>query len=549
VSSLGELAKASLERPGERIIHVTNEASAKVFQAKAVSDTAYAPRIILNATELKSEIRDRKYDKWIGNPLSKAGGAARAAASAPTVKIGEAEFGMGGLASIDKQGATASTGKETIFVFENSIESDGFGQLLSYYSAAEPEKMPTIVVAADKDVEQLRAKLTRYGDSFVFHETYGSTSRFWSSAPQKPAMSLADIVHGLVQNNTLAVATADFSLDGVDPSDFEHLSQSLSAAYAVVRSVNFEFNKFASADLTQEAIRVLDKADPSKLSKGQKKAFDALWVLFSLWDLYLHENRPESLDRAMERASEIGSDLLVAHCQRLTNLTAGYSAYSRHSLESAEMTFRRFNQAPMAIYCKNNALLNDLHSEGRTTDAFKDLIDEAAEICPNIFSMVRLVNNAGVGAMLDSRYEEAFDLFERSRKFNALPIHRLGLEVNTLLCRFMTGEALRADDLERIVIRVERSNLDKRYGYHQAIILLNILRLQEQLGHPSEITRVLLRERAFMDYSAVLSGSVSVARFLESNLPTTAPQGKYKGQRGDFISRTDLVPIIHFGWS
>ncbi|MEL6104088.1 MAG: hypothetical protein AAFR68_22615, partial [Pseudomonadota bacterium] len=74
MSSLDALARAAFERPGERIIHVTNEASAKVFQAKAMTDAAYAPRVILNATELKSEIRERKYDKWIGTPLAKAGG-------------------------------------------------------------------------------------------------------------------------------------------------------------------------------------------------------------------------------------------------------------------------------------------------------------------------------------------------------------------------------------------------------------------------------------------------------------------------------------------
>ena len=113
----------------------------------------------------------------------------------------------------------------------------------------------------------------------------------------------------------------------------------------------------------------------------------------------------------------------------------------------------------------------------------------------------------------------------------------------------MMGDSPHEEELEQIVVRVERANLDKRYAYHQAIVLLNILRLQERLGHASDITRVLLRERAFMDYGAVLSGSLSVARFLEANLPTTAPQGRYKGQRGDFILRTDLVPIIHFGWS
>ncbi|TRD13755.1 hypothetical protein FEV53_19995 [Palleronia caenipelagi] len=548
MSSLDALARAAFERPGERVIHVTNEASAKVFQAKAMNDAAYVPRVILNATELKSEIKERKYDKWIGAPLAKAGGAVRAVVRAPSVKIGEAEFGLGGLASVEKQAATASIGKEAIFVFENSIDSDGFGQLLSYYSAAEPEKMPTIVLAADKDVEQLRSKVSRYSESFVFHETYGSTSHFWSSTSTKPVMSLSDIVLGLVQNNTLAVATADFSLDGIDSSDFEHLSQSLSAAYAVVRSVNFEFNKFASAGLAKEAIRLLSRTDTSKFSTGQQKAVNALWVLFSLWDLYLHENRPDALDQSMQRAAEIGSDLLVAHCQRLMNLSAGYSAYSRHSLETAEKTFRRFNQTPMAIYCRNNALLNDMHSTGRTTDAFQDLIDEATEVCPNIFSMVRLFNNAGVGAMLDSRFDEALEFFERSQTFNALPIHRFGLEVNALVCRYMMGDSPREEELERIVLRVERANLDKRYAYHQAIVLLNTLRLQEKLGHASGITRGLLRERAFMDYGSVLSGRLSVARFLEMNLPTTAPQGRYKGQRGDFILRTDLVPIIHFGW-
>ena len=99
-------------------------------------------------------------------------------------------------------------------------------------------------------------------------------------------------------------------------------------------------------------------------------------------------------------------------------------------------------------------------------------------------------------------------------------------------------------------MRIDRANLNRRYGYHQTILLLNILRIQERLGYSSSLTRELLRKRSFMDYNeAVLDGKVRTGNFLETRLPTTAPQKKYKGQRGEFILRTDLVPIIHFGWS
>jgi len=514
-----------------------------------VENHAFDSRVIINADALKNELSGRHYARYVSGPLAKAGGMVRAAASAPTVKIGDAEFGLGNMANVDKQSSGSASAKETIFVFENSIDSKGFGSLLSYYSTAEPNKMPTIVIAADSGMEQLETKLSPYSNNFVFHEYYGTTSRYWSDSAQQITLSLSDLVLGLIQNNTLSVANSNFSLSDVDAGDFDALAQNLSAAYAVIRSVNFEYNKFASADLTASAIKLLTEANVSKLGEGQKTLITALRILFTLWDLYLHEDKPKQLDIALELSSSIGSDILRAHCLRLINLSAGYSEFSRHCLEEAELIFRRENQEPMAIYCKNNALLNVMHQSGRTTDQFRDLIDEAIEKCPTMFSMVRLLNNAGVGALLDSRYDDALEFFERSNNFNAFPIHRFGLETNKLLCRFSMGDSIDAEEFDRLVTRLDRANLSLGYGYHQAIILFNILNMQERLGHSSDLSRTLLRERSFMNYGEVLAGKSKVAEYLSRNLPTTAPQQKYKGQRGDFILRTDLVPIIHFGWS
>ncbi|MHB0954273.1 MAG: hypothetical protein ACYC10_20445 [Allorhizobium sp.] len=46
----------------------------------------------------------------------------------------------------------ATTIREAIFVSESSINTNGFGELRSYYSTAEPSKRPTIVVATDKEI-------------------------------------------------------------------------------------------------------------------------------------------------------------------------------------------------------------------------------------------------------------------------------------------------------------------------------------------------------------------------------------------------------------
>ena len=277
--------------------------------------------------ELEKEIENRKLKKWISKPLTYVKDIVSFLASLPTAKIEGIEYSLGGLASIDKSKAIATTYQETIFVFENSINSNSFGRLLSYYSNSEPGKMPTIVVVAHKDMSQLQDKLLRYDDNFAFHEIYGSTSRFWESKKKRVSMSLSDLIQELVENNTLAVANTEFSLNDVDPTDLEQLSQNLSAAFAVIRSVNFELNKFATADMTVKALKLLNETKISGLSKGQKKAFYAFQVLFILWDLYLNENDTERLDKAIRLSSQIGSELLMAHCQRLINLHGGYSDY------------------------------------------------------------------------------------------------------------------------------------------------------------------------------------------------------------------------------
>lgn len=531
------------------MVHVTNHATATVLQARAAHNNSFSTRVIRDRTQLQQEVKQRKNYRWFVNPFAHATNFARAVASAPTVTIGEAQFSLGNLPSIDKHLSAASTATETIFIFENSITSDDFGQFLSYYSRSEPAKMPTIVLAADNDTDSLKNKLSRYAKNFSFHEYYGASAKFWTPEPTSGAMSLTDMIQGLFNNNTLAVANNQFSLKGLGNNDFRELSESLSAAYSVIRSVNFEYNKFTSAEITKDALGLLWGANPKKMSQNQKNVFYTLKIRFILWDLYLHENKPENLDEALKLSEHLESDILKAHCQRLINLNTGYSEFSRHSLENAEFIFRRLNQDPMAIYCKNNALLNVMHQEGATTDKYKTLIDEALNKCPTMCSMTVLLNNASVAAFLDSRYEDAVELFETSTKYNALPIHRIGLDVNRILCYYMMGEKIAADDLDRLVSRIERANIDRRLGYHQTIMLFNILRIQEGLGYSSAKTREFLWDQKFMDYESVLDGKISFSKFLEPRLPTTSPQKKYKGQRGDFILRTDLVPIIHFNWS
>lgn len=549
MADLKQLTEAAIYRPGERVVHVTNHTTATVLQARAAQDKAFSARVIRNRTELLQEIKQRKNHRWFVNPFAQVVNFARVAASAPTVTVGDVQFSLGNLASVDKHVSTASTNTEAIFVFENSITSDEFGQFLSYYSRSEPSKMPTIVLAADNDTASLSTKISRYSGNFSFHEYYGASAKFWTPEAASGTMSLLDIVHGLFNNNTLAVANSEFSLTDIKNTDFSELSEKLSAAYAVIRSVNFEYNKFASAELTRDALDLIWRANPEKMSEDQRNLFYTIKIIFILWDLYLHEKKPANLDEAIMLSQHLGSDILKAHCQRLMNLNAGYSEFSRHNLEQAEYTFRRMNQDPMAIYCKNNALLNVMHHEGATTDHFKALVHEALTKCPTMCSMAVLLNNASVGALLDSRYEEAIGLFEESAKYNALPIHRLGIDVNKMLCFYMMGETIASDDLDRLVTRVDRANIDRRLGYHQTILLFNILRIQEVLGYTGAQTREVLRKKGFMDYEEVLEGKTSFAKFLEARLPTTLPQKKYKGQRGDFILRTDLVPIIHFNWS
>lgn len=545
---LADLAEAASAQPYSRVVHVTNDATAALLHKDAANRRLGGVRTISNTGDLTQEIKKQRYTKYVTRNMERIEGVVRAIASAPTATIEGVTYGLGGLASVDKHTAETIRGRETIFVYENSIDAKDFGKLLSFYSGCEASKMPTIVIAAATSVNKLRGKLAPLKRKFLFNEYYGNTSQFWDEEARPVAFGIADLITELTANNSLSVANSDFNLIGVDNFDFDELAQNLSAAYAVIRSVNFEYDKFASAELTKKAKSLLDSALTDGLSAAQRDTVGALRVLFILWNLYLYEANTEQLEVALSISESIGSDLLKAHCLRLINLSAGYSDFSVHSLEKAELIFRRENQEPMAIYCKNNALLNRMHMEGRTTRDFEELIDEAKEKCPTLSSIVPLINNAVVGAILDTRYERALEFIEAAKDFNSIPLHRIGLDVNALVCRFIMGQVVGEDELNELVIRLRRLNINKIYAYHQSIMLFNILCIQRKNRYSSELTSKMLRERMFMPYQDVLDGRQEISEFFADNLPTTAPQKRFKGQRGDFILRTNLIPIIHFGW-
>ncbi|MES1158827.1 MAG: hypothetical protein ABUL42_02925 [Terricaulis silvestris] len=542
---LSDLSARTLDYPNKRVVHVTNDATARLLQREAIGRDPKNTRSLDDYGQLKSEINNNRYNKLVGRHLQGLEAFARTVATAPTAKVDGVTFGLGGLASVNKNNAVAADSSQKIFLFENGIDATGFGRFFSFYSGCEARLMPTIVVAAKGDVGSLLEKLGPLSSKFLFQEQYGQCVPANSvSAP----LGISEILSEFAANNFLSVSNAAFSLENTDVSDYENVVHDLAAAYAIIRSVHFEHSKFKSADMLRQAQAMLARTDAMKLGVDQRKVVGALNVLFKLWSLYVYEDDPTQLDAAMSIAQSLGSDILTAHCLRLINLSAGYSQLSIQSLEKAETIFRRNNQDAMALYCRNNLLLNEMHRAGGLTDAFDRLVDEAVDRNKNMLALINMINNGIVAAILDTRYDKAVEFWQIAKKYNASPIHRLGVEVNALICRFMQADEISSDELDGFVRSVTRQNIPPGYAYHQTILLFNIREMQRRLGFTTALTESVLLEKKLMPYEEVLEGDTTLAEFLAKRLSTTLPQGHYSGQRGAFIERTNLMPVVHFGW-
>ena len=542
------LANETRKKAGSRVVYLTNESTADRLLDTALENHARSTRVIRDVDQLNDEIKHNRYNKYVGRYLQGLETAARTIASAPVAKYEGMSWSLGGLASVDKQSSRTLIADQKYFIFEDGIDPTEFGRFLSFFSHCDHLSMPTIVMSADRNVSSLHRKLSHTHDKFDYHEFFPGGAGDPLQPQDPPTLHFGDILGEVAANNFLSVSCANFDLEECLGGSFDDLTRGFAALYAQIKAIMFEYDKFRARPLVSLALGELAQVDRSALQNEQRKILDVLRILLTLTDLYSREQGTERLDLAVSLAEGLKAEVLKAHCFRLINMHTGYGEFSAHCLSEAEQAFWRADQDIMALYSKNNRLLNSLHLDGAVTDEFKELVSQMSERAPTSSSMVQILNNAMVAATLDTRTDEALDIEEQARAFNALPIHRLGLEVNSAICRFVRGESVDEEALDQLLARMDRYPLDDFYAYHQTIIGFNILEIKRQSGLPTTSATEFLRRRKFFDYESVLDGTVAPATFLLDIMPTTRTTKAYRGQRGSFIDATRLIPIVHFAW-
>lgn len=287
-----------------------------------------------------------------------------------------------------------------------------------------------------------------------------------------------------------------------------------------------------------------------KLNELERKWSEQALFFFYLDNAYIDETASAAIERARAIANRQNDDRLIAHTQRMINLTSGINAFSSHELKSATDTFSQKGDPLGYLFCLNNRMVNDSHLDETPLDRSltNELVEFGFRTTPYSDRLSSVCSTAGVNALLLTDIATAVSLFEKGENASGLRLHHFTASVNRLIAQYVSDGTVSDDDVHNLARSIWKANMPRGLDYHHTYLLGNLAKLASNHIIRKDIHEILISER-YMPYS---DDNVRDGRVLEFLIPyfnSITDGQRYKGHRGFFFEQYGLLPINHFIWS
>ena len=436
---------------------------------------------------------------------------------------------------------------EIVRIDENELSASTLAKFLDAYAPLPMEQRPLILIETHEPETDIDNRLRKVPDEFEFLRLgdHGALEKVIVS--RLPCTSVSDLVDHYAENSFSPIARMTMDeLGSAIPADTE-LANRFATKLFHLRSVATECGKFETLDLARALLVELERRSTSELSGDLAPVLLATKLFTNLWLLYCEEGPKELLDNSMAIAAHFGDELMQAHCLRMINIVKPHDSFTNHCSHRAAKIFFQHGAFDYANYCINNALVGKFYTDESSASDFSDVINGSAEVIAGFRGLAIMMSNAGVAHMIDGDHQSAITWFERAKRHASWPLHRFGIEVNLLIAKFLEGDDPDGDALVKLARAITRQ-IDKRYKYQIANLLLNIrLLAQRQREAAEELTRILAETRLLED--GVVLKDHTTLRALAAHLKLVEGyHGERTGLRGKFIERYAFVPIFHHTW-
>ena len=229
------------------------------------------------------------------------------------------------------------------------------------------------------------------------------------------------------------------------------------------------------------------------LSQSDEKLLETLIFLTKLAKVYAFDHAGKDLKDAFDIAKDLNNDILIAHSLRYIDYDKQLSRDKKSVLlQEAANTFSKNNMEDHAIYCRNNALIQQFYTSRIDVSRFEDLARDAFYDVPELVGMSIVFNNAGVACLYTGDYKSAAEFFENGKQYGKhRKLQYFGLVCNELIARDLDLERIELDDLRRIITEIIKWPSCMSFAFLTANYTLNIIAivLKQHPQYYKDITR------------------------------------------------------------
>ena len=196
-----------------------------------------------------------------------------------------------------------------------------------------------------------------------------------------------------------------------------------------------------------------------------------------LFSVFCNDKGGKELDDALKLANSLENPLLVAHTYRYANLMTNISNDEREKmLGEARRIFSQYNVEDHAIYCENNALVNQFYTNYIDIRRFQAMQQEAINNVPGMVGMSHILNNTGVAHLYAGRPEDAIEYFNKGLDYaRDRIVQKVALKANIIVAKAYCLEKIDEREM-RITLNYIFDNLGiHKLPFLSANYVMNIL--------------------------------------------------------------------------
>lgn len=460
---------------------------------------------------------------------------------APPGELGSFRWGL-----LNRIGVSESAVDPVYFIKRDRISPELLGRFITTFTKLPPARRPKLVYDADKRMADGINILAAVRDSV---QPYSPAPSGLTNLALPPWVAPLPRFVDLFQAGALAsCAETDFVKPGLGTTVEERKRYAV-LAHQKIQSLKGCDRKFDAISQSKDLVAFLRLQ--CSCCAGTERDWFAEAQIFALLDqAYIDEDMAGNVDEALTVAKALDDELLESFTGRYINLSVGVSPFASEVLNRSADVLARAGRFVEACYTKANKLTTDIHRTNAQPDAseWRNLVQTILTWSPYCDRLSSVLNAAGVAAMLANHLDEAKQLFLHASQANGARIHQISAEINLGIVKAVSGTGIEEDEVINIANAIEAANITKRLDYHHVYMYANLAKLSPSVAVRRYINKTLKNER-YLAYSKEEVDSGQLLSFLARHFSWISDGKRFRGIRGDFVEKHDLLPICPFIWS